>query len=801
MTTLLQDLRYAVRMLLRSPGFSFVVVATLALGIGANTAIFSLVEAMLLRPLPFAHPERLVMVWERNYKRDGSERNVVGPANFIRWSERSGSFESLAGFAPYNTNLTGSGTAERLTAGAVTANLFSTLGVNAAIGRVFLPEESRPGAPDVALLSDGLWRRRFGANPAIVGQTITLNSEVRTVVGVLPPSLQLPADAQVWVPLTINEQFRGWSGRWLQVVARLKDGVSLEQARSEMEAIAKRLEQESPDADAGWGVTVAPLHRDLVTDVRPALLVLMGAVALVLLIACANVANLLLARGAVRERELAIRASLGASATRLARQLVTESVVLALIGGSVGLLFASWVLDGLLAIAPDAMPSLGPVGLDMSTLSFTAGLSVLSALVFGLVPALHISRPALRQSLAEGARTAGVSPSRQLLRDGVAVAQVALALVLLVGAGLLVKSFWRLTHVDPGFQEDVLSFQLSLPGAKYKDPASQTRFYTQAIERIQALPNVTMAGAMSWRPLGMGSATSFSLPDRATPRPGDEPVADVRMVTTDLFKTLGISVQRGRVFTDRDTAESPQVVVVSKALADEYWPGQNPVGKRIMMDWESMLNAEVVGVVSDVRLRSIDAPARATLYWPISQVPNNFMTVMVRSTGDWRQVVPSIRRELASLDPEIPMAEIMPLSEVVSDSLKQQRFLLVLIVAFGTAALSLAFLGLYGVMSYLVSQRTREFGVRLALGATARDILSLVIRRGALLTSLGLAIGLAGALSLAGLLASLLFEVSATDVSAFATVLSLLAVFALVASYLPARRAVRIDPIVALRSE
>jgi putative ABC transport system permease protein len=796
-----QDLRYAVRMLLRSPGFSFVVVATLALGIGANTAIFSLVEAMLLRPLPFSRPDRLLMIWERNYKREGSERNVVGPSNFVRWSERSGSFESLAGYAPYDTNLTGSGTPERLRAGAVTANLFSTLGINAAIGRAFLPDESRPGAPDVVLLSEGLWKRRFGANPAIVGQTIVLNSEVRTVVGVLPPTLQLPSAADVWVPLTIDERFRTWSGRWMQVVGRLKDGVSVEQARSELDAIAKRLEEETPDFNAGWGVTVAPLHRDLVTDVRPALLVLMGAVGLVLLIACANVANLLLARAAVRERELAIRASLGASASRLARQLITESIVLAAIGGAIGLLFASWSLDGLLAIAPDAMPSLGPVGLDIKTLFFTAGLSVASALVFGLVPAFHISRPALRESLAEGARTAGASPNRQLLRDGVAVAQVALALVLLVGAGLLVKSFWRLTHVDPGFKDDVLSFQLSLPGAKYREAASQTRFYTRAIERIQSLPNVKSAGAMSWRPFGMGSATSFALPDRATPRPGEEPVADVRMVTPDLFKTLGIAVQQGRVFTDRDTDETAQVVVANKALVDEYWPGQNPIGKRIMMDWDKMLNAEVIGVVGDVRLRSLDAPARATLYWPISQVPNNFMTVLVRATGDAQQLVPSIRRELASIDPEIPMADIMPLSEVVSDSLKQQRFLLVLIVAFGTAALSLAFLGLYGVMSYLVSQRTREFGVRLALGATARDILSLVIRRGAVLTSLGLAIGLAGAFSLAGVLASLLFEVSATDVSAFAAVLALLAIFALVASYLPARRAVRIDPVVALRSE
>lgn len=490
MSTWLQDLRYAARLLRKSPGFTLVVVVTLAIGIGANTAIFSSVEALLLRPLPFREPGRLVMVWEQNYKR-GVDRNVVNPANFMAWRERSRSFEDLAGFANYDTNLTGVGPAERLAAGAVTGNLFSTLGINASLGRTFVMEDSADGAPEVMLLGDGLWKRRFASSPEVVGRTVTLNGEQRTIVGVMPASFQLPPDVDVWVPLTMSEKFAQGGGRWLKVVARLKPGMAPAQADAEMHVIGAALEREFPDRDAGWTAMAAPLHADLVTDVRAGLLVLMGAVGFVLLIGCANVANLLLARAIGRERELAIRAALGASASRLARQMMIESLLLALAGGALSLLVASWTLAGLLAIAPPEMPSIAHIGLNWRALGFTLGISLACTLLFGFAPAVQFSRPALRSALTDGTRGSGTSLKRHRLRNGVVIAEVGLALILLVGAGLVIKSFWRLSSVDPGFKtERVLSFQLSLPASTYAEGEPQIRFFSRTIDAVRALPGV-----------------------------------------------------------------------------------------------------------------------------------------------------------------------------------------------------------------------------------------------------------------------------------------------------------------------
>jgi putative ABC transport system permease protein len=799
------DLRYGVRTLWRNPGFTAVAVATLALGIGVNSAIFTVIEAVLLRPLPVRDPASLAMIWERNTKRDVT-RNVINPGNLMRWQERNHVFEQIAGFSPWDANVSGGAEPERLDFGAVTGNFFTTLGVTPALGRLFNDDDSKGGAADVVVLSDGYWRRRFGADPRAIGQTLMVNEQPHRVVGVLPPAFNLPAGAQFFLPLTVGPDWLEARGRWLHSVGRLKPGVTIAQAQAEMETIAAALAEERPEFDTGWSVTVAPLHADLVRDVRPALLALAGAVAFVLLIACANVANLLLARAVGRERELAIRSSLGAGTGRLVRQLVTESVLLGLLGAGAGLFIAHWALDGLLAIVPVDVPSFGRIGLDRTAVLFTLGLSVASAILFGLVPALHVARPALARALKEGGTVAGAGRERRRLTNALVVSEMALALVLLVGAGLLVKSFWRLSHVDPGFDpRNVLTFQVSLPGTRYGEAPKQLQFYREAVDRLSTLPGVDVVGAISWAPMGLGSATDFTVVGRPAPALGESPVADVRMVTPGAFAAMGVPLRRGRLIAATDSPERSKVVVVNEGMAEEFWPGEDPIGRKINMDWDGHYTFEVVGVVADVHLTALETKPRATLYFPVEQLPNSFMTMMVRSKTSAGPSLSAIKAAMAAVDPGLPVAEVRTLEAIVSRSLALPRFLLLLLAVFSTTAIVLAAIGLYGVLSYAVGQRRPEVGVRVALGARPVDIRRLILGEGFLLAGVGLVAGAIGAFGLArvlsGIVSGLLFEVSPTDPGAYAAVALVLGAAAFLAAWLPARRASRVDPVVALRSE
>jgi putative ABC transport system permease protein len=802
MDAFLRDLALAVRLLRRRAAFSALAITVLALAIGANSAIFSVVEGVLLRPPAVEDPGRLVFVWERDPGRT-KDRNVVGPYNFVRWRERARSFTDLAGFISWQGNLGGEGgRPERLQIGITTGNLFALLGARPFVGRALNDADSKPSAPDVAVLSEGFWRRRFAGDFGVVGRSIVLNGRPTTVVGVMPQSFQVPAGVSAWTPIQIGDDLRNARGRWMTVVARLAPQATLEQAREEMTRLASDLERENPQFDTGWSTSVFPLHADLVRDVRPALVVLMGAVALLLLVACANVANLLLARAVGREREVAVRSALGASPSRLVRQLLTESLLLALTGGVAGLVLGVWVLQGLVAMLPAEVRLMSSIGLNPSVVAFTTTVSLLCAILFGLVPALQQARPTLVPALKEGGRTRGASRGQRRVNNALVVAEIALSLVLTAGTGVLLRSFWRLAHVDPGFRaENVLTVPVDLPRAAYGTAERQTGFIRDVVQRLSRLPGAVSAGAVSWAPMGNGSATDFRVLDRPAPLPGQEPVADVRMVTPGLFRTMGIPVLMGRDFGPQDVAGRPTVVIVNRALADEFWPGQSALGRRIAMEWGRNLEAEVVGVVGDVRLRAMDTAPRATLYWAQEQQPNNFMTLMVRTSVPPRSLASAVRGEIAALDRELPPGEVRTLEEIVEGSLERQRFLLRLLGAFGALALLLAAVGVYGVVSYSVVERIPEVGVRLAVGASPSDIVRLVLRDGLTLGAVGVAIGLALAAAGSGLLESLLFEIGPRDPASLVAVALLLLAATAAAAWLPARRAGRIDPIEALRAE
>lgn len=797
----LRDVGAALRHFSRRPGFAAVAVAVLALAIGANAAVYTLVQAVLLREPGFADPSRLVFVWERNTVRN-RDRNVAGPYNFTRWQERARSFEGMAAFSGRQASVRAAQQAERVAVGFATGNLFSVLGVGALHGRTLTEADSRPGAPDVVVLGEDYWRRRLEADPSVVGRTILLDGRVATVVGVVPRSFQVPPESAVWTPITVDERLRQARGRWAQVVARLRPGVSLEQARDEMTRLAAQLVQEKPDFNTGWSTSVYPMHGDLVREVRPALLVLTGAVGLLLLVACANVANLLLARAVEREREVAIRTALGATPWRLVRQLAAESLVLAAAGGVAGLALGVWMLQALSAELPLEVRALAHIGLDPLVVAFTAGASLLSALVSGLAPALQLTRPSLVPSLKEGGAVRGAGSARRRLSDGIVVAEVALSLVLTAGTAVLLRSFWNLMHVDPGFRaEGVLTVGVDLPTATYPGPERQAAYFVQAVERLARLPGVTAAGAMSWAPFGVGSATRFRPLDRPAPEPGQGHGGDVRMITPGLLEAMGVPLLAGRTIRGDDVPGRSDVVVVNRTLADEVWPGADPLGKRIHMEWNGERNAEVVGVVGDVRLTSLDRAPRPTLYWPVAQVPNSFMTLMVRTNGDPRALAGAVRAELAAIDPEVPPGPFRTLGELVDGSLERQRFLVGLLAAFALLALLLATVGVYGVMSHAVVQRIPEVGVRLAVGARPVDMIRLVLGDAARLGTAGVAAGVAAALLAAGALQGLVFGVAPRDPLALASVAALLLLTTLLAAALPAWRASRVDPIRALRTD
>jgi putative ABC transport system permease protein len=806
--TFLQDVRYAARMLVKRPVFTVMATLTLALGVGANTAIFSVVEAVLLRPLPYAHADRVVVVWENNRERTQSH-NVLNPANFLDWQEQAKSFDQMAGFIDQRYSLTGAGDPEEMPAQLATENLFSLLGAEAALGRTFSPQDAQ-SEQDVAVLSDGLWRRRFGGSPGVIGRVISLNGKNVTIIGVMPPGFKwfiqenslTGKPAELWRLLTFSEDMRRRRGRYMSAAARLAPGVSLSQAQAEMDTIASRLERQYVDFNTGWGATVVPLREQLAGEIKPALLMLLGAVGFVLLIACVNVANLLLARAAERHKEIAIRSSIGAGRRRIIRQLLTESLLLALLGGLLGLLLSRWCVEALVALSPANLIDAGQVGISLPVLAFTLALSVLTGAIFGLVPALEAARIDLNKSLKESSRGNVGSSRGRRLRDALIVAEVGLALVLLAGAGLMARSFLRLQAVDPGFDAaNLLTLRVSLPAAKYPEDPAIVAFFREAAARLEALPGVRSVSAVSALPFAdLGAATSFLIEGRPDPAPGEEPVTDVRVVDERYFGTMNIPVIAGRTFTEREAVEDGKVAVVNEAMVRQYFAGENPVGKRIFVHMkDDPYPTEIIGVVGDARYKTLDGEQRPMVYWTPAQLTYSSMTFILRTAVEPESLGSDARREILAIDKDQPVSDIRTMESWLAESISRTRFGTLLLGGFAGLALILAAIGIYGVMSHSVTQRQNEIGVRMALGAQARDVLGLVIKQGLALVLVGVVLGLLGALALTRVLSSLLYGVSATDPMTFMAIALLLLAVSWIACYIPARRAARVDPLIAMR--
>jgi len=808
MRTLLQDVRYAARTLWKSPGFTLVAVAALALGIGANTAIFSVVKAVLLDPLPYPDPGRLVWVRESNPGADIPDEPASAP-NYNDWRTQGRSFEAVAAFANAAATLTEGDEPERVPAVSTSANFFQVLGVAPALGRGFLPEEETTGKNRVVVLSHGFWQRRFGGSHKALGQTITLSGNPYTVVGVAPAGfrnpVQGPKPPELWYPIAFNFAQSVRRSDYLSVVGRLKADSTIEQARAELSGIAARLAAEYPSTNAGWGVTVVPLHERVVGNVRQSLWVLMGVVGFLLLIACANVANLLLARAAARRQEIAVRTALGARRGRIIRQFLTESLLLALAGGGLGLLLAAWGVELLVALSPGNIPRLEEVGLDARVLAFTLVLSAATGLVFGLLPALSASKGDLSGSLKEGgSRGATTGRGARRLRSSLIVSEIAITVVLLAGAGLMVRSFMAVQSVDPGFSpERVLTFDFALPAAKYKDEPQIAAFYEQLASRAATLPGVERAALVSALPLSGGaSVLSFVVEGRPELPPEKVQDAEFFTVTPDFFDVLGIAHVRGERLNERHREGVPDVGVINETMARKFWPGEDPVGKRLNMGNPATSPwITVVGVVGDTRNSALEKEPYPQVYLPAAQFRQRSMTFVARTSADPLSLVPAVRRELAALDKDLPLYNVRTMEQVLSESVARRRFQMILIAAFAGVGLLLAAVGIYGVISYSVAQRRHEIGVRMALGAGAPDILRLVVGQGLGLTLAGVGLGIAAALLLTRVLASLLYGVSATDPLTFACVSLALVGVALLACLVPARRATRVDPMVALRYE
>jgi len=814
MGTLFQDLRYGVRMLAKNPGFTAVVVMTLALGIGANTAIFSVVNTVLLKPLPYKDAGRIVVVWEQNPER-GWYNNIISAANFLDWRKQNHVFTQMAAVDMFKSfNLADSSRPEEVGGEQVSTSLFSLLGVSPFKGRDFLPEEDQPGGPKVVILSYGMWQRRFGGDPGLVGKSISLNNESYIVVGIMPAGFHFPPfwrdwnKGELWVPgLNLSEPLRTYHN--YVGVGRLKPGVSLAQAQAEMDTIARRIDLQYPESK-GWGVGLVPLHEQAVGETRRPLLVLLGAVGFVLLIACANVANLMLARAAGREKEIAIRTALGARRRRLIRQFLTESLLLALAGGGLGLLVAVWGVGiltsvaGQRALGPWASVSLEDVAINGPVLAFTLLLALATGIVFGLAPAFAASSPDLNQSLKEGGRGSSEGAGRHRLRSALVISEFALALALLAGAGLMIRTLVDLGKVDLGFNpENVLTFRVPLLGPRYEDQRRQQEFLTRLLERLKTIPGVQWASVARGLPVGGWDGWGFVTEDNPTPPPNQIPDANYQVVGPEYFRSVGIPLHAGRFFNDQDTAGSMRVAIVNQEWARQEWPGQNPIGKRLKVDMAGRPWLTVVGVVGNVRPDWPDPHFLPEVYLPYTQPPWDITPreFVVRTASNPAGVAAAVRNEVESLDKGQPVSDVRTLDEAVAESVADRRFVMLLFGAFAALALVLAAVGIYGVVAYSVEQRTREVGIRMALGAKTTDVLRMVVGRGLVLSLAGVGVGLGGALALTRFLSNMLYGVRATDPVTFAGVSLLLAAVALLGSYIPARRATKIDPMVALRHE
>ncbi|HTJ87598.1 MAG TPA: ABC transporter permease [Terriglobales bacterium] len=814
MAGIFQDIRYASRQLRKAPGFAAVAVVTLALGIGANTAIFSVVNGVLLRPLAFKDADRLVRLWHVPPQKSfpGIPTFSVSPANYLDWQSQNHVFEQMAVMGYYGFTMTGGDKPEQVDASSVSAGFFSTLGVQPMIGRVPTPDEDKPGRSNVVVLSHRFWQDHFGSNRNIVGQNITLDGTSYLVSGVMPPSFRFPDFAQMWTPMAWTDQDKIIRGNHnYMVVARLRPGVDVKQAQAEMNTISSRLEQQYPADDKGWGAIVIPLHADMVSDVRPALLVLLGAVGFILLIACVNVTNLSLARIFARHKEIAIRTAMGASSMRIVRQIVSESVLLALLGGALGLTYAHFGIRLIMNFLANRLPASIEVGLDLKVLAFTAVISILTGVIAGILPALHLSRANVNQALKQGLGRTDTDSSGNRTRSILVVLEVSLSLVLLIGAGLMIRSFQMLHEVNPGFESHgVLTMTPAVSRKTFSQPLQQISFNDRVLERVRALPGVVSAGMIDDIPLGAnGSDQPIAVEGRPVVPMAEQPEVDVRVISSGYISALQIPLLRGRDFDETDVAGRPPSTLISASLAKQFWPNENPIGKHITLTFFGTVR-EVVGVVGDVKSDGLDQNRPpAMLYVPLGQLSapsaggwRSFsMTLVVRSSAKPASLVSAVSNAVHDVDRNIPVRNVLTMDELVTTSLSQQRFNLMLLSAFAVLALILAAIGIYSVLSYSVRRRVQEIGIRLALGARISDVLRMIVIEGMRPTLLGVTIGIVGALALGQVMSSLVYGVKPTDPLTFLAVAMVLAVVALSATIIPAYRAARVDPMVALRYE
>jgi putative ABC transport system permease protein len=803
MDSLFKDIRYGIRSLLKHPGFTAIAVLTLALGIGANSAMFSTVNAVLLRPLSYPESDRIILLEGVNPAQGITQANMSIP-DFADWQKQNQVFEQLAGFVTGGALLTRGDETERVRGTGVTSDFFPLFRTNAIRGRALQSEDSQKGRDPVVVLSYGLWQRRFGGDQNVVGSNVTLSGKSTTIVGVMPAGFDYPAQTELWVPYPIDAAAERRDNRYFSVIARLGPGVTEAQAQAQMDTINQRLAQSYVETNSGWGVRLINLQERLVGAMRKSLLVLLGAVAFVLLIACANVANLLLARATARQKEIALRTALGASRGRVIRQLLTESVMLSLVGGALGLLLSLWLTKLLIAVSPADTPRFDEIRPDARVFAFTLGLTILTGLIFGLAPALQASRLDLNAGLKEGGRSGSGSARNTRLRSLMMVSEIALSFMLLVGAGLLIKSFMRLRDVSPGFSPDnVLTMRVSLLPAKYPEGEPRVQLLRQTLERLNSLPGVHSTGAVLSLPLGADTFNVWrSLVREGRPATTEESSnANYLVATPEYFRTMQIPLVAGRAFTDQDTAQTSQVVIVNEKLARELWPGESPLGRRITIWRDEKFPREIVGVVRDTK-SSLDKEAGAQMYVPFAQDSSSGgLSLVIRTSGDPSTVAAAARNEIRSVDRGIPIYNVRTMNDVLMTSVAPQRTSMLLLSAFAGVALLLAMIGIYGVTAYYVTQRTQEIGIRMALGAQMSDVIKLVLSGGMVLALIGVGVGAAGAFALTRLMTSLLFAVTPTDRVTFATVSLSLLVTASIACYIPARRATKVDPLEALRYE